>query len=102
MECALYKRQYTSKSETAFNIRLNNHRNDVYKANAPEAVQYFKLPRQNYNGHAKFTLIEQLNNTELERELLTFRLKKRKDFWIQKLKTLKPIGFNAEINFPNS
>ena len=30
--------------------------------------------------------------------LLTYRLKKREDFWIQKLKTDE---FNAELNFPN-
>ena len=28
-------------------------------------------------------------------------LKKRKDFWIHKLKTHKPHGFNADFNFPN-
>ena len=30
-ECTLCKRQYTSTPETAFNIRLNDHRKDVYK-----------------------------------------------------------------------
>ena len=46
---------------------------------------------------ARFTLIEQLNNTKL----LIFWLKKREDFWIYKLKALKPHGFNARANFPN-
>ena len=46
---------------------------------------------------ANFTLIERLNNTKL----LRFRLKKREDFWIYKLKTLKPHGFNAQVNFSN-
>ena len=31
MEWILCKRPYTDKSETAFNIRLNNHHNDPYK-----------------------------------------------------------------------
>ena len=31
MECTLCKWQYTGKSEIEFNIRLNNHRKDVYK-----------------------------------------------------------------------
>ena len=35
----------------------------------------------------RFTLIKQLNNTELDKEL-TFRLKRHQDFWIDKLKTL--------------
>ena len=88
-------------SETAFNIRFNNHRNDVYKTNTPGADQHFRLPAHNFNRHTKFTLTEQLSNTELDKHLLTFRLKKRKDFWIHKLKTLKPHGFNSELNFPN-
>ena len=31
-----------------------------------------------YNRHAKFTQTKQLKNTELDKKLLTFRLKKRK------------------------
>ena len=55
-----------------------------------EAEQYFRLPGHNFKQHVKSTLIEQLNKTELGKELLTFRLKKCKEFWIYKLKTLKP------------
>ena len=29
------------------------------------------------------------------------KLKKRENFWIIKLKTLQPYGFNYELNFPN-
>ena len=83
------------------NIRLNNHRKDVCKTNTPEADQHFRLPGHNFNRHTKLTLIKQLNNTELDKELLTFRLKKCEDFWIHKLKTLKPHGVNAKLNFPN-
>ena len=101
MECTLCKRQYTGKSETTFNIRSNNHRKDVYKTNTPEADQNFRLPGHNFNRHAKFTLIEQFNNAELDKELLEFRLKKRRDFWIHKLKTLQSHGFNAALNFLN-
>ena len=101
MECTLRKRQYTGKSKTEFNIRLTNHRKDVYKANTPEEDQYLRLPGDNFNRHIKFTLMEQLNNTGLHKELLTFRLKKREDFWIHKLRNLKPHGFNAELKFSN-
>ena len=94
--------QYTGKSETAFNIRLNNHRNDVHKTNTPEADQHFRLSGHNFDRRAKFTVIEQLNNIELDKKLLTFRLKKRESFWIHKLKTLELHGFNAEFNFPNT
>lgn len=37
----------------------------------------------------------------INKDLATFRLKKREGFWILRLKTLKPDGFNAELNFPD-
>ena len=55
----------------------------------------------NLNKHAKFTLIEQLNDTNIDKELLKHRLKNREDVWIIKLKTLQPHGFNAELDFPS-
>ena len=87
---------------TAFSIRLNNLRNDIYITNTPVADQHFRLTGHNLNRHVKLTLIEQFNNTELDKELLTFRLKKRENFWIRKLKSLEPHGLNAEVSFPNS
>ena len=101
LECSLCKRQYIGKSEIALNIRLNNHCNDIYKTNTPEADKHFRLPSYCFNRHAKFTLIPQLDNTELDKELLTLRLKNREDFWMHKLKTLKLHGLNAELNLPN-
>ena len=62
MECTLCKIQYVRK---ALNIRLNNHRKDA-NGNSPKAISasiYFKQPGHNFNKHAKFTLIEQINNT---------------------------------------
>ena len=61
----------------------------------------FRLSGHNLNKHAKFTLIEQLNDTNIDKELLKHRLKKREGFWIIKLKTLQTNGFNAELNFPS-
>ena len=83
-------------SETAFNVRLNNHRNDVYKTNIPRQTNILDY-LVTFNQHAKFTLIKQSNNTECKKELLSFGLKKCNDFWINKLK----YEFNAELNFPN-
>ena len=53
----------------------------------PEEDLHFRLPGHDFSRHAKFTLIEQLNNIELDKDLLTSRLNKRKDLWIHKLKT---------------
>ena len=101
MECRICRIQYIGKSETEFNIRLNNHRKDVNRQNAQQVDQHFKLPNHIFNQHARFTLIEQLDNMRIDKNLATLRLKKREDFWIETLKTLHPYGLNAELNFPN-
>ena len=101
MECRICRIQYIGKSETEFNIILNNYRKDVNRQNAPQADQHFKLPNHNFNQHARFTLIEQLVNMRIDKDLATLRLKKREGFGIETLKTLHPYGLNAELNFPN-
>ena len=60
MECTLCKIQYYGKSETHFNLRLNNHRKDVNNPKAILAFNYFKIHGNNIMKHAKFTLMEQL------------------------------------------
>ena len=101
MEYRIFRIQYIGKSKTEFIIRLNNHRKDVNRQNAPQADQHFKLPNQNFNKHARFTLIEQLDNMKIDKDLATVRLKICEDFWIETLKILHPYGLNAEFNFPN-
>ena len=66
MECWICRIQYTEKSGTKSNIRLNNYRKDVNRQNAPQADQHFKLPYHNFNQYAKFTLIEQLENVNID------------------------------------
>ena len=86
MECRTCCIQSLGKSETEFNIRLNNHRKDVNRQNAPKVDQHFKLPNQNFKQHARFTWIEQLDNMKIDKDLATtLRLKTREDFWIEKL-----------------
>ena len=58
MECASCRVQYVGKAETAFNIRLNNHRKDV---NNPKSIP---ADLHSFNLHEKFTLIEQLSNID--------------------------------------
>ena len=60
--------QYIGKSETEFNIRLNNHRQDVKRQSAPQADQHFKLPNHKFNQHTRFTLIEQLDNMIIDKD----------------------------------
>ena len=49
--------------------------------------------------HVKFTLIEQLTEiSNVSKDTLRLRLKRREDFWIIKLETLAPKGLNQELN----
>ena len=78
-------KQYTGKSETAFNLSLNNHRKDVNKQKLLQADQNFWLSGHNFNKHSKFTLIEQLNDNDKQGTIKTSAKKKLEDFWIIKL-----------------
>ena len=99
MKFALCKIQYIRKAKTAFNIRINNHRKDVNNPKSIPSDFHFRKPGHSLNLHAKFTLIEQLSNIHTtDKETLQFRLKRREDFWIQKLETLTPKGLNQELS----
>ena len=58
-------------------LRLNKHQKYVNIQNWLQADQHFGLPDLNFNKHAIFTLIEELNDTNIEKELLKYRLKTR-------------------------
>ena len=99
LECNICNIQYVGKSETTFNIRLNNHKKDVKDPNAVPADKHFTLPGHDFNKNAKFTLIEKLTNTnKVATETLKERLKNGENFWIIKLRTLTPNGLNQELN----
>ena len=99
LECNICNIQYVGKSETTFNIRLNNHRKDVKDPNALPADKHFTLPGHDFNRNAKFTLIEKLTNTNKGAiETLKERLKNRENFWIIKLRIFTPNGLNQELN----
>ena len=51
MECILCKIQYVGKSENPFNLRLNNHRKDVYNPKAISACNHFKIHGHNFMKH---------------------------------------------------
>lgn len=99
LECRRCKIQYIGKSEPPFNLRLNKHRNDAKnpKEDTIEACKHFNQHHR-FNRDAKFTLIEQIKDKRKSREELRTILLKRENFWINKLKTLKPYGLNQELN----
>ena len=58
LECILCKIQYVGKSETTFNIRLNNHRKDIKNPNAIEACKHFNNNEHTFGKPGKFIIIE--------------------------------------------
>ena len=99
LECVMCKIQYVGKSETSFNIRLNNHRKDIKKPNAIEAYKHFNNNEHIFSKHGKFIIIEQLRNINTTpTETLKLRFREKENFWIKKLKTLTPYGLNQELN----
>ena len=99
MERIICKIQYVVKSETPFNLRLNNHRKYVNNPKAIPACNHFKMHGHNFMKHAKFTLIEQLTEiSNVGKDTLKLQLKRLEDFWIIKLETLAPKRLNQELN----
>ena len=70
MECAFYKSQYVGKSETPFNLCLNNCRFDLFNRNTIPACCHFSQDKHRFNKYPKFTLIESLTNTTKPKETL--------------------------------
>ena len=60
LECYICNIQYVGKSETPFNIRLNNHRKDVKNPNAIPACKHFNRHDHDFNNYRKIIIIEQL------------------------------------------
>ena len=99
MECKKCKIQYVGKTDNQFNIRLNSHR---HGANNPTedtipAQKHFSV-NHNFNNDAQFTIIEQIKDQSKSPEEKRALLLQRENFWITKLKTLTPHGFNQELN----
>ena len=101
MECSLCeKSQYVEKSEYSLNLRMNTHRNDVWRTDGLPCDKHFQMPRHNFNVHAKFTIIEEVCNKFLSKLKIGCLLKHRKEFLILKLQTLSPQGLNISLNYP--
>ena len=47
-------------------------------------------------------VIEEISNQNMTRDQIRRILLKREDFWITKLQTLEPHGFNDKLNFPQA
>ena len=88
---------YVGKAETDFNLRLSNHRRNVYKADAIQASHHFAMKYHIFNRDAFFVITQQIRKSTLSRETKKNLLKQRENFLILKIETLKSKGFNQEL-----
>ena len=71
LPCRICKFQYVGKSETTFNIRLNNHRKDATSEESILACKHFN--ECNHNFHVvEFTLIKQTERQPTTEETRKF------------------------------
>ena len=86
MGCRICRIQYIGKSKTEFSFRLNNYCKNVNRQNAPQVDQDFKLPNHNFNQHARFILIEQLDNMKIDKDFARLLDRNTKSFtsiWLE-------------------
>lgn len=86
MECKKFHIQYVGKTETDFNVKLNNHRKDVYRSDAIPVSRYFAMKDHVFNRDTSFNIIQQISKSTSSAETKKKVLKQRE---IVKLKTLK-------------
>ena len=76
LECKKCNIQYIGKAETDFNLRLNNSRKNVYRADAITASRHFATKDHILNRDASFITIEQIRKSTLSNpEISDFKTK---------------------------
>ena len=97
------QKQYVGKVEAQkAHRRINKHRNDAKKEGSINIDQHFREKDHVFNRDFKMIIIEEIADKNKTREQVRNTLLKREDFWIKKLETLEPNGFNDKLNFPNA
>ena len=86
--------------EQAINRRLNTHRSDAKKVDSIPVDKHFLEPGHDFDRDFRLIIIEQIGSKNMTKEQIRETLLRREDFWMLKLKTLQPTGFNERLNYP--
>ncbi|CAH3128848.1 unnamed protein product, partial [Porites lobata] len=100
IECRICSLQYVGKSETAFNLRLNNHRNHIKKGvNSCELSEHFlhNSRSHDFGKDVTITIIEQIKRSNMTIERKKEILRTREIFSQSRLNTLQPNGLNKRM-----
>ena len=80
--------------------RITKHRFVAKNTKSIPVDRHFLLPGHNFDSHFKLTIIEEITNQHMTKEKIRDVKMHREDFWILKLDTLQPNGFNEDLNYP--
>ena len=89
--------QYIGKSETGFNLRLNNHRNHIKKGlNSYELTEHFlhNVRSHNFDNDVTITVIEQIRKDHFTIDRKKELLRNKEMFWQIMLNSIQPNGLN--------
>ena len=97
IECNICNLQYIGKSEIAFNLRLNNHRNHIKKeVSSCELTEHFLHNKRTHNldNNVIITIIEQIRKDNVSNEQKKDLLRQREIFCQKKLNSMQRNGLN--------
>ena len=78
--------------------RITKHRFGAKKYEIDSSGQTFLTTASQLRS--SLTMIEEITNQNMTKEKIRDVLMHREDFWILKLDTLQPNGFNEDLNYP--
>ena len=88
VQCLNCLGQYTGKSETTFKVRHSNHKQEI-KKNKGGLGEHFFNSQCNFENHYSVTLIDSVAAGDKR------ALKRKEDFWMYQLRTLRVNGGNG-------
>ena len=80
--------QYTGKCETSFKVRHSNHKREI-KTNKGGLGEHFHNSECKFDNHYSVTLIDSVKEGDKK------ALKRKEDWWMYQLRTLKVNGGNG-------
>ena len=104
IECRICRLQYVGRSETAFNLHLNYHRNHIKRGvNNCELSEHFLLNSRSHDftKDVTITIIEQIKQSYITTKQKKEILRAREIFWQSRLNTLQPNGLNKTFIWCN-
>ena len=80
--------------------RITKHRFDAKNPKSIPVDRHFLSPGHKFDLDFKLIIIKEISNPNMSKEKIRATLMHREDFWILKLDTLQPNGFNEDLNYP--